>query len=103
MSFTHVDYTKGSGHGQLITNALGGLESGLEYLQDVIATIPTMLSGNPSDEASYDEVTSHFGFTDNAMAKSAYDELSSLLSKLSGNGSVTDVNAALLQAFNKFR
>lgn len=69
----------------------------------LLAKMALMIDGDGSSAEHFSYMQEKFGFADDAGAKAAYDELSSVLFKLGTNGSVTDVNAAVLQVFNKFR
>ena len=103
MAITHIKHTGGS-HDALVRNALGNLEIGLQALKNLIATMALMLNGDGTAEAHFTAyVITAFGFTDAAGAKAAYDELNSLHAKLTTDAQVTNVHAALQQAFNKFR
>jgi hypothetical protein len=62
-----------------------------------------MIDGDGSSSTHYTYMQGKFGFVDDAAAKSAFEELSSVLFKLNTNDSVSSVNAAILQVFNKFR
>lgn len=103
MPITHIKHTGGS-HDALIRTPLANLESGLDGLKDLIGTMALMLNGNGTDEAHFTAyVIGAFGFADAAGAKAAWDELNSVHAKLTTDAQVTNVHAALLQAFNKFR
>lgn len=103
MAFSHFLLGANSSHGPHLRFALTQLEDGVEHLFDQVATIQTMIDGDGSQAAHFVEVTARYGFQSDAQSKAAYEELLSLKSKLDGDGSVTFVNAALNQAFNKFR
>lgn len=103
MAVSHITYNQGTQHGALLKTALAQLESGLDRGNEILATMARMIDGDGSQAAHFAYMQAKFGFTDDAGAKAAYEELASLLSKLNTNGSVTDVNAALMQAFAKFR
>lgn len=103
MAVSHLNFNDQLNHGRQLRRALQQLEESTEGLADVLAVFVRMIDGDGSDAAHFTYATAKFGFTDNATAKAAYEELSSLNSKFSGNGSVSDVNAAMVQAFAKFR
>jgi len=103
MAVNHISYSASTQHGALLHAALAQLEAKFDDLNDIHATMALMIDGDGSQAAHFPYMTSKFGFTSDAVAKAAYDELSSLLFKLNTNTSVTDVNAAMLQAFNKLR
>ncbi len=82
----------------------GGLASTAALaLNDLLATMTLMIDGDGSDAAHFSYMQSKFGFADNATAKAGYEELASALAKLNTDGSVSNVNAAILQLLNKFR
>lgn len=103
MAVAHIDYNRNSQHGSALRNALTNLESAFEQLNQTHATMALMFDGDGSDASHFAYMQGKFGFADNAAAKAAFDELASLLFKLNTNSSVSDVNAAMTQAFNKFR
>ena len=103
MAFTHVYFNDQIHHGRLLRRALQQLEEGLESLNDIFSALNHMKDGDGSQAAHFARATTLLGFPDDATTKAAYDELNSLQAKLNTNASVTDVNAALLQAFAKFR
>lgn len=103
MAVTHIAFNQSTQHGLLLRRAVADLELGLEALNDVLAVMVTMIDGDGSQASHFTYATSKFGFESDAGAKSAFDELNSLAFKLNTNSSVSDTNAALLQAFNKFR
>jgi len=62
-----------------------------------------MIDGDGSQVEHFEEVMTRYAFPSTTVAKSAWEELNSLAFKLNTNSSVTDVLAALNQAFAKFR
>jgi hypothetical protein len=103
MALTHLAFNDQLSHGRLLRQALLQLESGLEALNDIIAVMAVMLDGDGSSTTHFPYITSHFGFSTDANAKLAYEELNSLAGKLNTDASTTNVHAAMLQAFSKFR
>lgn len=103
MAFTHIQFNDNTQHGMLLRNALRSIEEGYTRLQQILATMTDMIDGDGSQVAQFTEVTTRFGFVDNASAQAAWNELNSMNSKLTTDAAVSSVNAALLQAFNKFR
>ncbi len=103
MAVSHITYNQGTQHGALLKTALSQLEAGLQRANELKATLALMIDGDGSNATHFAYMQEKLGFADNAAAKSAWEELNSLLFKLNTNGSVTDVNAALMQAFAKFR
>lgn len=103
MAVSHIPYNKGTIHGSILSGGLNRLETALDELNEIKGTMALMIDGDGSSASHFAYMQEKFGFLDNAAAKAAWDELNSLLFKLNTNASVSDVNAALLQAFNKFR
>lgn len=89
--------------GRMLRRVMNAGETLLDEGVDLLAAIPQMIDGDGSSAAHFNEVTVRFGFADNTKAKAACDEFQSFMSKVTGNGSVSSVNAAFLQAFAKFR
>lgn len=103
MAVSHLSFNDQLTHGRLLRASLNKLEEGLEELNDTLATMTLMIDGDGSQAAHFTYATTKFGFSSDANTKAAYDELNSLAAKLTTDASVSNVNAALLQAFNKFR
>lgn len=99
---THISFDETKKHGRELRAALQWLEEGYEALSDLKTVMTHMIDGDGSSATHFAVVTSRFGFTDNNVSKAAWDEINSLLGKLNTDGSVTFVNAALLQVFAKF-
>lgn len=102
MAVGHISYNDQLPHGRDLRRCLQLLQEGHDRLPDLLAAMAQMVDGDGSNAAHFTYVTSKFGFASDAKAKEAWDELNSLQSKFSGDGSVTFVNAALNQAFAKF-
>lgn len=103
MATSNLEFNSGLRHGGLLRSALTNLENGNDSLNDVISCMQLMIDGNGSDASHFNEVMTRFGFSSLANSKAAWDELNSLKFKLNTNDSVTDVKAAMDQAFAKFR
>ena len=109
MAYVKTQFSDGLQHGQILRRALSNLELGREGLEDIVAAMALMIDGDGSNVSHFGEVTSRFGFVEQAgapsgtTAKAAFEELNSLLFKLTTNASVTDVLNAQTQAYNKFR
>ena len=103
MAVSHITFNDQLQHGRLLRRGLTQFEEGLETLNDLKAFLDQAKDGDGSDAAHFTYATLKMGTTSDAQTKALYDELASLLFKLNTNSSVTDVNAALLQAFAKFR
>ena len=87
----------------MLRRLLNKAEESDDEFADVRDMMIQMRSGDGSQDAHYAEVTSRFGFTDDAKARAAFEELDSAYSKTSGNGSVENVRAARDQLFAKLR
>jgi tetrahydromethanopterin S-methyltransferase subunit H len=103
MAVTHIAFNDQLTHGRILRRGLNELQEGRELINEIIATMATMLNGDGTSSTHFDYFLPKFGFSSNADAKSAWDELNSLASKFNTDASVTNVQSALLQAFNKFR
>lgn len=103
MAVTHISYNSSTQHGTLLHAALKGLEDGLDLLNDTLSSMSRMIDGDGSQDAHYAYMRDKFGFPTEAEAHAAFNELNSAAFKLNTNASVTDMNAALLQVFSKFR
>lgn len=103
MAFTHVQFNDQLQHGRLLRRGLSQLEEGISVLQQAKGTMAMMIDGDGSNIAHFSEFVTRFGFGSTTDAKAAWDELNSLLSKLTTDAQVTFVNAAMVQAFAKFR
>lgn len=76
---------------------------GTNGLNNEIANMQLMIDGDGSQDAHYHEITVQYGYTSDAVARSAWGELLSVQGKVNVDTDVTNVKAAILQAFNKFR
>lgn len=113
MAISHLQFNRGTYHGNLLAQGLS-LETAREQLIKARDVMQTMIDGDGSNIAHFDEVVKKFGVdgwvADNVptnaqrtTAQAIYNELNSALSKLTTDGSVASVQAALLQLFNKLR
>jgi len=82
---------------------LSHLEQGLDSLDEEIGTMSQMIDGDGTQDSHYTYMTTHYGFGSNEVAHAAFNELSAIKGKVLVDTSVTNVHAALIQAFNKFR
>lgn len=103
MAYTHIYFNENTPYGRKLRFALNQLEEGVEAINDIFNAMVQMKDGDGSQAVHFARNTTLFGFESDAKSKEAYDEINSLQAKLNTNNSVTDVNAALLQAFNKLR
>ncbi len=96
-NYTFNDSTHG---GRLLRSAISQFEAGYNALKQVQGCmIQSLSSGSPQVQSFLD----FWGFPDMATAQAAYDEFSSMMGKITTDASVSSVQAALNQAFNKFR
>ena len=103
MAFTKIHFNDALPHGRILRGAITSLENGHDGLNDIIAATQLMIDGDGSQVTHFEEVMSRFGFPSTAVAKSAWEELLSVQSKINTNGSVTNTLSAINQAFAKFR
>jgi hypothetical protein len=102
MAVNHIDFRSDTPHGRKLREALDAIQDGYRGLGDVRAIILQMRDGDGSDASHYTYVADKFGFPDTATAKAGFEELDSFYAKLSTDGEVTFVNAAMLQLLAKF-
>ena len=103
MAVSHVTFNDQLQHGRLMRRGLQLLEEGIETLNDLKAFLDQAKDGDGSQAAHFTYATAKMGTTSDSQTKALYDELASLLFKLNTDSSVTDVHAAMIQAFAKFR
>jgi hypothetical protein len=103
MAMTHIQLGLSSTHGPILRGMLSSFENGYRGLVVMLATIQTMITGDGSDPSQFSEVTTRFGFTSDIQSKAAWDELNSLMAKLTTDTDVTFVKTAIEQALAKFR
>jgi hypothetical protein len=103
MAVGHYQFNDQLQHGRILRRVLNGAESFLDEGQDLLTAGAQMIDGDGSQDAHFTYFTTKFGFPDNATARNAWNEFQSVMSKITGNGSVTDTNAAIVQALAKFR
>lgn len=103
MTVAHIYSSPQTEYGSKLHSALAQLEAGFQNLIEIRDTFTTMIDGDGSDPAQYTYAQAKFGFTDNATAQEGWNELNSVLAKLTTDSSVTSVNSAILQVFKKFR
>lgn len=114
MAISHLQFGNSTTAASNLRSGLQQLESGRETLIKVLAQMATMLSGDGSSIAHFDEVVIRFGVNDYAtgqavtdaqrtVAKGLWDELNSCMAKLTTDASVSNVQAAILQLMNKTR
>lgn len=89
-------------HGRQLRRCLDQMEESHTSLDDLLLVMAQMLNGDGSQDAHFDEIAANFGFATNAKAHAAWSELSSLAAKFSTDSSVTNVKAAMAQAFARF-
>lgn len=96
---SHLAFVKSTPHGKDLDDALLAGKAFLRGISDVFAVMDRMRDDGVLALAY---IQDKYGFPDTATAQAAYDELNSLQAKLNTNASITDMNAAMLQAFAKF-
>lgn len=103
MAFQHIHFDDQTQYGRKLRRVLNMMEESDDLMRDVRDVMIQMRDGDGSQAAHYAEVKTRFGFTTDAKAKEAFDELDSAYSKTSGDGSVSNVRAARDQLFAKLR
>ena len=103
MSVGHYQFNDQLQHGRILRRVLNGAEAFLDEGQDLLAAGAQMIDGDGSQDAHFPYFAAKFGFPDNATARAAWNEFQSFMSKITGDGSVIEVNAAIKQALAKFR
>lgn len=99
----HYHFNAGTQYGQRLRAMLNVCEAADDQMTDTRDLMIQMRSGDGSQTSHYDEIAARFGFDSSANARSAFEELDSAYSKISGNGQVTDVRAARDQLFSRLR
>lgn len=104
MADLHLDFVSATPHSARLRNTLNHGEAFLEGMGHEIATMQLMIDGDGTQASHFVGVAASYGFENTGTdAKAAWEELQSAYSKVSGDGSVSNVNAALKQLFNKLR
>lgn len=103
MAVSHIPVNQSVPFGNGLVDDLSQLEGAYNRIKGRLASMSLMIDGDSGQAANYTEMQQRVGLESNEDAKAAFDELNSAMFKLGTNASVTDVNAALLQVFNKFR
>lgn len=104
MALLHLAFEKSPPLGGLLRRHLDEMESGFRGLNQLLGTMALLIDGDGSQASHFVTFADRFGFpNDGADAKAAWEELNSAMAKLNTDSSVSSVNAALLQLFNKLR
>ena len=102
MAIGHLKYNpQTSTHGKFVQSAVTSLKQGKRTLAEVLGFMAQMVDGDTANAANYTYLATALGCPDNATAKGIFDELNSLNGKITTDASVSFVNAAIEQAFNK--
>jgi hypothetical protein len=108
MAITHIQVGTTTA-GNRVKSLVLSIENNINGLVDEAATMTTMIDGDGSSPTMFDNVVLNYGMTAangvsaNQFAKNLWDEINSLLSKVTTDASVTNVHTAILQAANKIR
>ena len=113
MAISHLLFNSGTYHGAILRDGLS-IEDKRERLIKARDCMTTMIDGDGSNISMFDEVVKRYGVngwttsdavTDahRTVAKGIWDELNAGLGKITVDSSVTNVQTALLQLFNKLR
>jgi hypothetical protein len=104
-----LQFNERTQHGFLLRQFLTSLEDALDRGNDVRNSLIQMRDGDGSQASHYAYATAKFeakdgtGQLSDAVMKSIFDELDSCMSKLNTDGSVSSVNAAIVQIIAKLR
>jgi len=101
-AISHLPFDN-TNHSQRIRECLNNLERGRNELVAEVSTMELMIDGDGSNVSHFEAVRVKYGFPDTTVAKAAFEELAALKGKLDSDASTSNVKAAMLQAFNKFR
>jgi hypothetical protein len=96
MAGTSIDFNSATQHGAELKSVIDRLRSTREDLDHVIGVMATMHDGS-----DYSHLETKFGIT-TGQGEGAWNELLSFQSKINGDGSVSNVNAAWKQLERKF-
>ena len=103
MAFLHLHFNDQTQYGRSLRRFLQQAEESDDLMRDVRDCMIQMRDGDGSLASQYSEVTARYGFTSDANAKAAFDELDSAYSKTSTDASVSNVRTARDQLFAKLR
>jgi hypothetical protein len=103
MATTYIKYNRSTDWGANLRQLLNHGEAFLDQGPKLLDTVSRMIDGDGSQDAHYALVTTMFGFESDAKSHAAFNELNSAFAKLTTDGSVQFVNAALKQLFSEFR
>lgn len=103
MAFAHIYFNDQTQYGRQLRRLLQMAEESDALFKDIRDVMIQMRDGDGSLDIHYLEVTSRFGFVSDTKARAAFEELDSAYSKISGNGTVTNVRAAREQLYAKLR
>lgn len=103
MAVGHLKFDDQTQHGRILRRFLNAVEETLDLGADLLAAFAQMIDGDGSQAAHFTYLTARLGTPSDAVTKSLWEELQSAYSKVSGDGSVSSVNAALKQVVAKLR
>lgn len=101
MALTHVGFSRGSPAGSRLGILLDHLRTVMDQFPHELQTMAKMVDGDGSDPAHFTYMKDKYGFDSNAAAKAGWDELNAAYAKISGDASVSSVNAALKQVIDR--
>ena len=100
---THFTFNVNLTSGSRLRGALANLESSRISLFNELATMTAALDGDGSNDAHFANVVAEYGFANTTVARSAWLELNSAVSKINSDASVSGTDAALKQLFTRLR
>lgn len=102
MAVTHIYSSRATEYGAKLHTALDQFDAGLRGLIEIAGTMDFMHDeAQATTEDKWAPLKPYFGFATGVAAKAAYDELMSLIAKLTTDASVTFVDAAIKQVRKK--
>lgn len=94
------NYSPGTGtHAQYLKRVITTNQDGDRFFDELMAMMTQMLDGDGSADAHFATIQVRFGFDSVAVARAAYNELSSAYSKTRGNDAVDHVRDARQQLY----
>lgn len=103
MAVAHIDFSREQPYAARLHNSLDKFEEGWYEITEHLGGMTLMIDGDGSSESHFTYLATKYGAPGVAVAKAGYEEIASAMGKLATDGSVSSVNAALKQLFNKYR
>ena len=101
MASTNIDFDRSNQFGQEIKAYLNALRKANQDGPNILTAIVHMVDGDGSQEAHFAELVAKGIYPTTADAMASYNEIASVNAKLTTDGSVTSVDAAIKQVCAK--